>query len=73
MKVRWDRVVGTALIVVVGLFCLVRCSAIEGFFAGIRHIGSEDREEHMLGLVAFGVLMVLLVILAQITRPPRSS
>lgn len=66
MKVLWHRVVATALVVVGLVFCAANSSRISDFFSGMRHIGSPDREEHFMGLIAFGVLMFLLAIFGRL-------
>ena len=66
MTVRWDRVVGLALVVVGLVFCVVHSPRIVDFFAGMRHIGSHDREQHMMGVIAFGVLMIMATVVGRL-------
>ena len=71
MKVLWHRVIGTALVVVGLIFCAAHSSSIAQFFAGMRGIGSHDREQHIMGLIAFGVLMFLLVVFGRLVLHGR--
>ena len=69
MRIRWDRVVALMLAVVV-LVLVARHGTEMGVFLGtMQYIGrSEEREEQMMGFIAFGLVMVLIVALVRILK-----
>ena len=67
MRILWGRVIAAAFGVVVLVLLIKDWHAIVGFLKTTEHIGpGHTREEQMLGLIAFGLICVLIVALVKI-------
>ena len=67
MTVLWGRVVAAVFAITVLILFVKHWHAIVGFLKTTEHIGSEySRREQTVGMVAFGLICILIVALVKI-------
>ena len=72
MEIRWPSVFVFALAVFALVVALKRHREIAAFLAGMERIGpGHDTNEQILGLIAFGILVVMILALAVILKDDR--
>ena len=66
MTIKWANVVALALAIFALVLILKMPGEMGAFMATMRYIGSGNRDEEMMGLLAFGLVMVLIVAVVKI-------
>lgn len=69
MQIRWRNVIALALVVFAGVVGMKTYPQIAAFVSSIKAVGpGHDSEDRTVGLIAFGVVAITVVVLIRVLR-----